>query len=363
MTTLDKANHAAPEPRPPELAGVVTINPLEDPAWDRKIAILPGATCFHTAAWARVLHDTYGYTPCYLATLGAGEFRSLFPMMGVASRLTGRRGVALPFTDMCAPLCAPGQDEQLLLAAAIGHAAEKSWRYIEFRGCNGIPPGAPVTVRYFIHKLCLRSGEDAVWSGLSGAARRAIRKASRADLTITTGGDEHALKEFFRLHCLTRKRLGVPPQPYAFFSNIRRHLLEHDLGTLFLASHRGKIIGAAIFLHFGTSVMFKFNASDAAFSNLRGNNLLMWDALRRFIAEGRQELHMGRNEIDNPGLRRYKLGWGTTEGELAYHRYVPARGGFESGRNPQQCWHHHAFRHIPVPLSRIIGTVVYPHMA
>jgi hypothetical protein len=283
--------------------------------------------------------------------------------MDVSSMLTGRRGVSLPFTDCCDPLCAPGHDAQPLVEAAIQHAGECSWNYAEFRGSGGIPHHSPATVRYYTHQLDLGKDEDVIWLGLSGAARRSIRKARDAGVVISSGRDEAALKQFFRLHCITRKRLGVPPQPYSFFSNIRHHLVERDLATVFFASHRGKAVAAAIFMHFGTRVMFKFGASDIASQHLRANNLLMWEAIRRFAAVGMQNLHMGRNEMDNPGLQRYKLAWGTTESELAYYRYSPAGRKFVGGRNPQQGWHHMALRRIPVPISKIIGSLVYPHMA
>jgi lipid II:glycine glycyltransferase (peptidoglycan interpeptide bridge formation enzyme) len=250
-----------------------------------------------------------------------------------------------------------------LVEAAIRHAAEKSWRYIEFRTDCGIPSSAPATVSYYTHQLDLSKGEDALWSGLEGAARRSIRKARDQGVVVSTGHDETAMREFFRLHCLTRKRHGVPPQPYAFFSNIRRYLLEEGAATMMLASHRGRNIAATIFLHFGRRVIFKFGASDLAFQHLRANNLLMWEAIRRYAAEGMRDLHMGRNETDNEGLRRYKLAWGSTEGELSYHRHSPAHGNFVNGRNPQQGWQNAAFHKLPVPVMKLIGSLIYRHMA
>ena len=202
-----------------------------------------------------------------------------------------------------------------------------------------------------------------MWSGIEGAARRSIRKARDAGVKISTGRDEAAMREFFRLHCLTRKRHGVPPQPYAFFSNIRRHLVDTGNADIMLASHHGRAIAAKIFLHFGRRVIFKFGASDLAFQHLRPNNLLMWEAIRRYAAEGMQDLHMGRNETDNAGLRRYKLSWGTSEGTLSYHRHSPAEGGFIHGTNPQQGWQQAFFRKLPIPAMKIIGSVIYPHMA
>jgi len=346
-----------------EAAGVATVNPLEDPAWDRRISAFPEATCFHSAGWARVLHESYGYSPCYFVTARAGGFGGMLPVMEVSSRWTGRRGVSLPFTDGCDPLSAPGCDARPLVEAAVQHAGERAWRYVEFRGRGGIPEVAPAGVRYLTHQLELAKDEDFLWAGVDGAARRSVHKARDSGVVISTGRDETAMKQFFRLHCLTRKRHGAPPQPYAFFSNIRRHLMEPGLATVFLASHRGKAVAAAVFMHFGSRAIFKFGASDLASQHLRANNLLMWEAIRRMAADGMRDLHMGRSETDNPGLRRFKLAWGTTENEFIYHRYSPGEGKFVAGQNPQQGWHHAVFRRIPLPVSRLIGSLVYPHMA
>jgi hypothetical protein len=339
------------------------LNPLEDPCWDRKLGAFAEATAFHSAGWARVLHETYGYQPCFLATPEGEGFGSLLPLLDVSSMLTGQRGVSMPFSDFCDPLCSPGHDAGPLVEAAIRHAGEKSWRHVEFRTSCGIPRSAPATVRYLTHQLDLEPGEDSIWCGLAGATRRSIRKARDAGVVVSTGRDEAAMREFFRLHCLTRKRHGVPPQPYAFFSNIRRHLVDEGAATVMLASHRGRAIAATVFMHFGGNVIFKYGASDFAFQQLRPNNLLMWEGIRLHAAEGRRSLHMGRNETDNAGLRRYKLAWGCREGELAYHRYSPAQGDFINGRNPQQGWQLAAFRRLPLPAMKIIGSLIYSHLA
>jgi len=81
-----------------------------------------------------VLHESYGYSPCYFVTARAGGFGGMLPVMEVSSRWTGRRGVSLPFTDGCDPLSAPGCDARPLVEAAVQHAGERAWRYVEFRG-------------------------------------------------------------------------------------------------------------------------------------------------------------------------------------------------------------------------------------
>lgn len=332
--------------------------------WDRRVSALRGATCFHSAGWMRVLHESYGYAPCCFASIKPEGFGSLLPMMEVSSLLTGRRGVSLPFTDFCEALGTPGCDFQPLVEQAMNHAREHSWKHVEFRGSAGMPDGASPCARHLSHRLDLEKGPEALWSGLDSTARRCIRQARDSGVVISSGNDETAMREFFHLHCLTRKRHGVPPQPYAFFSNIRRYLAAQGLATIFLASAQGgKAIAAALFMHFGKHVIYKFGASDMAFQHLRANHLLMWEAIGRFSSEGMRELHMGRTETAHPGLRRYKLAWGAHEEELVYHRYSPKRGGFVTVETSGSGRSQRIFRRMPVPLSRMIGAFAYRHMA
>lgn len=278
--------------------------------------------------------------------------------------LSGRRGVSLPFTDFCEALETPGHDARPLVDHALAHAREHSWKHVEFRGSARMPEGASSYARHLSHRLDLGPGTDSLWSGLDDAARRCVRKARSSRVVVTTGRDEASMREFFRLHCLTRKRHGVPPQPLAFFTNIRRHLLETGQATIFLASGPdGGTIAAALFLHFGRHVIYKFGASDMAFQHLRANHLLMWDAIERFSSDGMGELHMGRTETAHSGLRRYKLAWGAREEELVYFRYLPKHGGFTTCGPPGSGWSRQIFRRMPVPLSRMIGTFAYRHMA
>ncbi|HSS17407.1 MAG TPA: hypothetical protein VLQ29_10570, partial [Candidatus Dormibacteraeota bacterium] len=42
------------------------INPVQNPGWDLVVALHRDAGCFHTSAWAKVLHKTYNHQPFYL---------------------------------------------------------------------------------------------------------------------------------------------------------------------------------------------------------------------------------------------------------------------------------------------------------
>src|SRR4029077_8117951 len=80
------------------------LDPVNDPGWDHVVALHRDAGCFHTSAWAKVLHRTYNHQPFYLQFSRRHRLAALIPLMEVRSLLTGRRGVSLPFSDTCEPL-------------------------------------------------------------------------------------------------------------------------------------------------------------------------------------------------------------------------------------------------------------------
>src|SRR5207244_13084718 len=42
------------------------LDPVHDPGWDPVVALHRDAGCFHTSAWARVLHPPYHHPPLVL---------------------------------------------------------------------------------------------------------------------------------------------------------------------------------------------------------------------------------------------------------------------------------------------------------
>src|SRR5207247_7210974 len=74
------------------------LDPVHDPGWDHVVALHRDAGCFHTSAWAKVLHQTYNHQPFYLQFSRGRRLAALTPLMEVRSPFTGRRGVCLPFS-------------------------------------------------------------------------------------------------------------------------------------------------------------------------------------------------------------------------------------------------------------------------
>ena len=357
------ARLAREESGPVPRGGFQRLNPLEQPEWDKLLRSHKAATFFHGASWAAVLRDTYGHTPHYFCALTGDRLSAVMPVMEVNSRLTGRRGVSLPFTDECAYLSDGSGAGEEVFPEMIQFGKRRKWRSIEWRGDKACPGGSRPSQTFFSHNLAVSDRQDRIFGRFESGVRRAIRKAERAKIQVEISPSLEALESYYSLHCKTRKKHGLPPQSWSFFRSIFQNVLLKGMGFVVVARHRNRPIAAAVFFQFAGQAIFKFGASDSAYQHLRGNNLVMWEAIQWHAGRGYDSLNFGRTSIGNEGLRRFKLGFGAQERKLEYFKYDFARDGFVAGRDGVVGWYNGAFRLMPIPLSRLIGRLLYKHLS
>lgn len=339
------------------------LDPLADPHWDEKLLAHEEASIFHTAAWARVLGDTYGLRTCYLGEVEENRFKILLPLMDVRSYLTGRRGVSLPFSDYCEPLIPDGCPGAELLDMLSRIGQERGWRFVDFHGGERLFPSAHPAASYFIQTLELSPDQNVLFMKLKNSTRRNVRKANTAGVAVAVATSMEALKAFYGLHCLTRKDSGLPPQPFAFFRKIHEHIIAKGRGCVALATVRNQTVAGAVFFHFGSRALFKFGASDRRAFMHRPNDSTMWEAIRWHGEKGFSQLCFGRTDRSNEGLRRYKAGFGATERTINYYRYDPVRTAFASIKSSHGNFQRRVFRLLPVFLTQLIGRIAYKHAA
>jgi len=340
------------------------IDPVENSNWDALVSSRPDFSFFHSAAWAKVLAETYGFVPRYFFTGNAAAPDTVLPLMEVNSRLTGRRGISLPFTDECVPLGADPDSLAKLFQAAVEFGRARKWKYLELRGGKNLfAPTVPASLNFYSHWLDLDTEENRMFGALEGSVRRAIRKAEKDGVTVEISQSQTAMEIFYALQGLTRKKHGLPPQPRAFFMNIHRHILSENRGFIAVASYQGRPIAASVYFFMAGRAIYKFGASDAAAQQLRGNNLVMWTAMKRLAQNGMKTLHLGRTSLANDGLRRFKLNFGAHEETAAYVKFDLRQNRFVTDTDGVAGWHNVVFRRLPVSLSRLAGRMLYKHWA
>jgi hypothetical protein len=183
----------------------------------------------------------------------------------------------------------------------------------------------------------------------------------REGVTVERRTDLDAMKEFMRLNVLTRRKLGVPPQPDRFFLNFHRRMIAAGHGFVTLALHDHRVIAASVSLQFNRSVYYKYSASDQLYLKYKPNHQTVWDTIQWGCENGCTVFDFGRTDPANEGLLSYKRGWGVEETELVYHRLAdsPMKHGGASGPLDRV---KPLIKKLPAPVLKKVGELLYGHV-
>jgi hypothetical protein len=237
--------------------------------------------------------------------------------------LLGHRLVSLPFSDVADPLLRDREAWPSLKAALGEYGVPVMLRCLEERSpvCDA---DCLVTKLARWHTLSVDAPEEALRAGFGDATRRAIAKGARAGVEVRPLEGAEGLSQFVRLHQGLRKRkYRMLAQPRQFFDSIADRFGAvggwHPLG----AWHGDRLLAATIYLRWGNTLYYKFNASDQFGLGLRPNNLLVWAGVLLAKKLGCTHLDLGPSDDDQPGLIRFKREFGAPERELRFLRWTP----------------------------------------
>ena len=351
-----------------KMAPIRIVDPTTDSRWDKFVTGQEHSTVFHTSAWARVIKETYGYVPrYYILENEDGQIRAAIPLYFIQSKLTGRRLVCLPFSDYCWPLGKDEVDITSLLNTAKNEVKTGAASYLEVRGWQNRVPEAQFNLAgydyYTRYLLELEPDLKALSERFHLSVRRCIHQAEKRDVTVRLTSSEEDMERFYRLHVATRKKLGVFPQPHAFFESIFRHVISQNHGFIGIAECGGKTVAGVVFLTHGDFIYYKYNASDEKYLQKRPNHLIIWEAIKYACANNYKYFDFGRCTPEEEGLRTFKTRWGTKAIALPYY-YFPVRKGFMSVKESSVRYQAmRLFTYVmPQRVCEAAGSFLYKHL-
>ena len=341
---------------------VSEIDPLKDPRWATLVNSHPLASVFHTPQWLEALQRTYSYTPTAFTTSPAnGPLANGIVLCRVDSWLTGSRLVSLPFSDHCDPLLQTNADLPAVLLKVREQAAGK-YKYVEFRPRTvdlGTSTGFGPQGGFCFHALDLNRSLDEIQSGFhKDGVLRKIRRAEREHVVTTEGRSDALIRQFYDLQVVTRRRHGVPPQPFAWFRNLTECV--GDRLTVRVASVEGRPIASILTIRHRETLVYKYGCSDARYHNVGGMYYLFWQAIQEAKSQNLSELDLGRSEEYNPGLIRFKDNLGATRTPLLYWR-SPA-GPVRHGSLTPSRLSERILSRMPGSMLRLAGQILYRHI-
>jgi lipid II:glycine glycyltransferase (peptidoglycan interpeptide bridge formation enzyme) len=183
-----------------------------------------------------------------------------------------------------------------------------------------------------------------------------IRRAEKEGLEYEVGSSDQMLREFYRLLILTRRRHGLPPQPLAWFRNLR----DCFAGSfrVRVAKKDGRPLASILTLQHKQSLVYKYGGSDARFHHLGPMPWLFWRAVQEAKEQSLHEFDLGRSDLTDHGLIAFKNHLGASAAALTNYRYPreAARVSFDGLTLRRSC------EYLPSSILRAAGTLLYRHV-
>jgi hypothetical protein len=297
-----------------------TILQHNDPQWVDFVTRQPEANIFHHPAWIGLLASSHGYHPFIAVTQNKkGQITAGLPIMEIASLTGKRRWVSLPFTDHCAPLFSSQESFEVLKENIIEKSKGQNKKDLELRW-NFQSPDLFCTSEHVLTTLKLSPNQDIVAKSIEKKDFRNIKEAEKRGVQIEKGTSLQNLEAFYKMHLETRRRHGIPVQPWQFFLLLREQILIPGLGFILLAHKNGNCLSGAVYLHWNQTITYKFAASTLPGRQLLAGDLLIWQAICWGCENGFKTLDWGRSDVADSGLRQFKIRWGSDEAPLVYSR-------------------------------------------
>jgi hypothetical protein len=292
---------------------------ISDERWLDFISTRPDSVIFHHPAWIETIAQYYRFVPFLAAVTNShGEIMAGVPIMAINNTRKSHRWVSLPFTDHCAPLAETQEDLLLLengLIESIGAqkitGLELRWKYPDSQKLFS-------SIDYMLAILDISGEQKDIARRMGSNNYRKTRLAGKHGVTVENGTSMKYLERYYQLHLETRKRQGVPVQPWGFFKALREEILEPGMGNIWLGMKEGKAVAGLLTLNWNKTFIYKYSANNEIGRQTFASYSVLWEAIQWANSQGYTRLDFGRSDISNEGLRRYKNQWGSEEVPLIY---------------------------------------------
>ena len=135
--------------------------------------------------------------------------------------------------------------------------------------------------------------------------RRALRKATKNQITVETSTDPQDIKTFYQIQLQTAKRHDFFAFSEDFLTKQFQALAPHGEAVLYTAKYEGQILAQNFMIFYGNEASYHYGVSSELGTKLSGAPLLHLRAMR----DARQR-----------GIKRYNF-WGIVEENDTKHRF------------------------------------------
>lgn len=322
-------------------------------AWDGYVEAHPQGTFFHLSAWAGIVSKVFGHRPHYLlaADSATGEIRGVLPLAHVKSLLFGNALVSTPFCVYGGILADDDAARDALLERARQLLREVGAAYLELRHRTPSGLSLPAKDLYVTFRKPIEGDDDAIMKSVPRKQRAMIRKGIDAGLVAEESDD---VDGFYDIYSESVRNLGTPVFTRRYTRELKAVFGERC--RILMIRHEGRYVAGVMSFYFRDEVLPYYGGGTSAARQLKANDFMYFELMRRSAAEGIEIFDFGRSK-QGAGSFSFKKHWGFEPEPLSYEYDLVGVDAIPniSPTNKKyellvDCW-----KRLPLPLTRLIG--------
>lgn len=323
--------------------------------WDDFVNSHPQATFFHRAAWKSVIETAFGHRCHFLYAEQDGVIQGVLPLGNVSSFLFGNSLISSPFCVYGGIIANAESAGQALLEAAVALAQRIGVDYLEMRSIDQPIEGWLGKELYVTFRKEIDPDIEKNMLNIPRKQRAVVRKGIQNGLQgeIDTGIDR-----FFDAYSQSVHALGTPVFPKQYFQVIK-DAFGKDCEILTITKD-GRLVSSVMSFYFRDEVLPYYGGGTPEARELKGNDFMYWELMRRSCERGIRVFDYGRSKIGS-GSYSFKKNWGFEPAPLHYQYHLVKAKAMPniSPTNPKYQMFINLWQRLPLGLTRLIG----PHIA
>lgn len=301
-----------------------------------------------------MLQRAFGHAPHYLYYEEDGEIQGVLPLGHIRSLLFGNALTSVPFCVYGGVAAVNDKARAALTQAGVELAEKLNVDHLELRHLTPQNPQWPSKPLYVTFRKEISDDDEANMAAIPRKQRAMVRKGIKAGLVSTIDDD---VERFFYAYSSSVRNLGTPVFAKRYFQ-ILRDVFGDDCEIL-TVEHDGEVMTSVMSFYFRDEVLPYYGGGVAAARQVKANDFMYWEVMRRAAARGIRIFDYGRSKVDT-GAYSFKKNWGFEPQPLAYEFHLVKADSLPdiNPLNPKYRYFIAAWQKMPLWMSQWVGPMI-----
>ncbi len=330
---------------------IKTLDADSSRRWDNFVYGSEDGTFFHLSAWKTVIEKAFGHKTYFIYTENDGEITGILPLVHVNSRLFGNNLQSTAFCVYGGIVANDEQSYQELDKEACRLAEQLGVDALEMRNRVQKTPDRPFKDLYVTFRKELDPDVEKNMLAIPRKQRAMVRKGIDAGLVSVI---DNTVDRLHLAYSESVRNLGTPVFSKKYFQTLKETFGEQcEVLTVEL---NGQLIGSVMNFYFKDEVLPYYGGGTELARNVKGNDFMYWEVMRRAVEKGVKIFDFGRSKIGT-GSYSFKKNWGFVAEPLFYEFYLVKSDSLPdiNPLNPKYQLFIAAWKKLPLRISQMIG--------